>query len=696
MTAPLSLLSLLGADPAPQSQTPVDDPAAFAAALAAAIQLLQPTAPLAPAPVVVTLPTETAEEPTEAAARNETETEPRPAGVFIEVELGQPIASEPTELDGDSEVDPEFQVPVTDDAQAEIAPSAGQPEPSAKHPEVQDEVKQPWLPGQKRPVPQAAPVPAPERAPAPAPEKPSDKAPRVTVSRAAPVIPQTVPQQTVSHQAVSQQPNPAPGTVDNEAPTPLPVVTRAPSGKCEAPKARRAREAAPADTQPAPAESTPRQLDVPLPASPSVPVQAVLQAAPPTIKAEADQPPAPQEGRDRPAATDLTTAQQAEPAPSGEFEPWSQAGNARLASQLAEIMDGLNVSEFKVELARRPTGGQRASQPETVGLAHQAKTPAPSTDVAKPAKADPILAEPLLSGPLVAPKPEAGTAKLKLPAEESSPAVNPAPKSAATDVPVASKPVSAPATPIRTADNDLDTAVELPVALPRRVLQRSAEPTLPVSRQELPQPDRSSRNAALAEPVRQRERHDAPSDSAASVSASAPSPAERVVARSEEGSTRGTREARNLPQPDSGDNRPAGSADRVTLQVSDGDGRQTRIRVSVVGDQVRAVITPPDNESARQLEHRMDELQTALARQGYTATKVSIQAAAESGSEAMAGAGLAVGSSEARTTPGREQPAGDQRQGRNPRDQQQSQGGGQQQRQSHGRNRDQGAEQRRR
>ncbi len=133
----------------------------------------------------------------------------------------------------------------------------------------------------------------------------------------------------------------------------------------------------------------------------------------------------------------------------------------------------------------------------------------------------------------------------------------------------------------------------------------------------------------------------------------------------------------------------------MTLQVSDGDGRSTRIRVSVIGDQVRAVITPPDAESARQLEHRMDELQSALARQGFTASSVQVQTAElRQGNEALAGANVGVASSEARMTPGREQPAGDQRQGRGQRDQQSA--GGQERQQQQGRSRDQGAQQRRR
>jgi hypothetical protein len=173
-----------------------------------------------------------------------------------------------------------------------------------------------------------------------------------------------------------------------------------------------------------------------------------------------------------------------------------------------------------------------------------------------------------------------------------------------------------------------------------------------------------------------------------------PGPAERLVERMEPSAAGPLREARNLPQDTSGNERPAGTADRVTVQVSDGEGRQTRIRVSVIGEQVRAVIVPPDPESARQLERRMDDLQTALARQGFSGSRVTVQPVGEQEiGSAVPLTGFAL-AGETRMTSGREQPAGDERQGRGQRDQQHQPGSGQ--RHSHGRSRDQGAEQRRR
>jgi hypothetical protein len=699
MTAPVSLLSLLGgSDPAPQGQTSVDDPAAFAAALAAAIQLLQPTAPLTQAPVVVTLPADGEQDPSGESAEGDTQAKAQSDGAGIEIAVALPVAGQPIELDGATEIDPMFEGPLSADDQSAttaagtdtaMAPcgvgdgehqniDAAAADPAAAAPaamparqsEAKGQIKLPWHPSRKRTAPPD--VPAPVAAPAPPkgtePARPSRPAQVDASPTQAPVVP-TIEVRTVA-------------------------------GKSETPKTRKSRDEVSADEPSSPYADTARQVD----AGPTPPViatmQAILQSVLPVIKAVTDQLSAKGRQAEKPASPAPAPALLAEPATGAEAEPWSQAGNARLATQLAEIMEGLNLNEFRVELSKRG-GSQPASQarvsptltePEA---ASPTSEPAPSAaESAQSAPVGAIITESVLIEAVTAPTTESGEPKRKLVAQESH-ATEPAAVSSPKTGLQSGKPVSFPAATVPAADNDLDTSVELPVTLPRRLPQRSAEPTLPVARQELPQPDHSARNAALAEPSRQRDRHEGPSGSAASASGPQMSPAERVLARNQETGARESREARNLPQPDTGDNRPAGSADRVTLQVSDSEGRQTRIRVTVVGDQVRAVITPPDNESARQLEHRMDELQTALARQGFTATRVSIQAAADGGGEAMAGAGVAASSSEARTTPGKDQPAGDQRQGRNPREQQ-SQGGGQQQRQSHGRNRDQGAEQRRR
>jgi len=121
------------------------------------------------------------------------------------------------------------------------------------------------------------------------------------------------------------------------------------------------------------------------------------------------------------------------------------------------------------------------------------------------------------------------------------------------------------------------------------------------------------------------------------------------------------REARNLPRDDGERPRAAGVADRVTIALTDDAGRQTRIRVAVLGEQVRATIVPPDGESARQLEARMDDLTAALVRRGFVEPKVMVQHVTEAGS---AWAGVANRTrSEAEVPRGTDQPAGDQRQG---------------------------------
>lgn len=126
-------------------------------------------------------------------------------------------------------------------------------------------------------------------------------------------------------------------------------------------------------------------------------------------------------------------------------------------------------------------------------------------------------------------------------------------------------------------------------------------------------------------------------------------------------------EARNLRDAWQAPSRPAGAADRVTLQLADAEGRQTRIRVAVLGDQVRATILPPDGEGARQLERRMDELQAALVRQGFTDAKVTVQAARADAAPAWTAA-PGGGPADLRSTSGTDQPPGDQRQGSGRRD----------------------------
>jgi hypothetical protein len=151
------------------------------------------------------------------------------------------------------------------------------------------------------------------------------------------------------------------------------------------------------------------------------------------------------------------------------------------------------------------------------------------------------------------------------------------------------------------------------------------------------------------------------------------------------------REAHNLPKEGGDTRRAAGLADRVTMTVADGEGRETRIRVAVVGEQVRATIIAPDGESAQQLERRMDDLTAALVRRGFAEPRVTVQPGSDPG-PAWAGAnGIRM---ESEVPRGMEQPAGDQRQGHGRREQER-QGDGQQ-RHPQGRSRQRDPEDRRR
>ena len=189
-------------------------------------------------------------------------------------------------------------------------------------------------------------------------------------------------------------------------------------------------------------------------------------------------------------------------------------------------------------------------------------------------------------------------------------------------------------------------------------------PTLPKSRQVLPaSSDRSARDSG-SELTEQPERPRATSDVQAGASAAPPAQTESTAKIAGRPHEVVSSEARNLRDAGSAKEQPAGVADRVTLRVADADGRQTRIRVAVLGDQVRAVIQAPDGEAAGHLERRMDELQAALVRQGFVNPKVTVQVAATSIEAGSPWGGAAAGGSvETAPSRGTDQPAGDQRQG---------------------------------
>jgi len=347
--------------------------------------------------------------------------------------------------------------------------------------------------------------------------------------------------------------------------------------------------------------------------------------------------------------------------------------NSRLAGDLAEVLGPAEITEFEVTLARRspaPRGNvefRSGEAPRPAGLGALARAVAEQLPDAAAAPATPVQARTRPSQSHDSGAHGASGAARRV---QSPPAASVAGSAVVSDGPAPPAAPRSAVAPLTVAA----AATENPAPAPASPAPGSASaPSLPVSRQELPGPE-STRPARRSDSS-PAERADAAAASDASTAASAFSPglSERPVRSGTEGLARPAGEARNLPDEGSAGHRPAGSSDRVTLQVADADGRQTRIRVAVLGDQIRAVIVPPDPASARQLERRMDELQAALARQGFSDSRVSVQRSGGGGHESLAGAAwTAAGESRTEMTSGREQPAGDQRQGRGQREQDRS------------------------
>lgn len=211
-------------------------------------------------------------------------------------------------------------------------------------------------------------------------------------------------------------------------------------------------------------------------------------------------------------------------------------------------------------------------------------------------------------------------------------------------------------------------------------------PEVPEARQELPLRDMEPaerRDRPATEPSPAGERATA---APASLSPAAPGRGERATTMA------AGREARDVPYTSPPKEQAAGSADRVTLAVTDDAGRQTRIRVAVLGEQVRATIVPPDGDTAQQLERRMDDLTAALVRQGYSDPKVTVQVAGDTGPAWGGAAGAAA--TDTTAARGTDQSAGQERQGSGRREPDRQ--AGQEQRQSHQRGRQRDPEDRRR
>ncbi len=345
------------------------------------------------------------------------------------------------------------------------------------------------------------------------------------------------------------------------------------------------------------------------------------------------------------------------------------AENTRLGRQLADLLGDAAVTNVRVQLGSRsdPAAASRAPTDFALLRAHSPSSAAmtgapPLADAALLAEAATALGAPMASPsrrPVTPSKTE--TSVIGPEAEGTAPA--PEGRSAP-----ASAPVRPPVTPLSSAPVLPDTP------LPERTLHASMAPSLPADRQELPAEERLTTATGAPVPETRRARV-AEASNAVPASSALDASGMPVVGRSERPEeVTGSREARNLPSDGSTDAKAAGSADRVTLQVSDEDGRQTRIRVTVTGNQVRAVITPPDDISARQLEQRMDQLTETLVRQGYADPKVMVRTATDAMNEARAAVQAGTGAQDGRTAgpASREQPAGDNRQGRGQREQHRS------------------------
>ncbi len=208
-----------------------------------------------------------------------------------------------------------------------------------------------------------------------------------------------------------------------------------------------------------------------------------------------------------------------------------------------------------------------------------------------------------------------------------------------------------------------------PLAMPldapaaARTSAPSRAPILPASRQELPAS--ANRGDDLSSQAARPDARDTaePSDSENRASATLPTPTESLSRGEGRAKEVAGAEARNMPDRAETKERPAGLADRVTLQVADAEGRETRIRVTVQGDQVRAVILPSDQESARHLERRMDDLQAALVRQGFADPKVSVQSPSTTAGQVAWGTGAGGTQGDNASGRGTDQPAEDRGQG---------------------------------
>jgi hypothetical protein len=662
----LGLFAALGSPDAAQPQTaPAEDPAVFAAALVAALGLQQPVqvtiAPPQPAVEGETTTEEGEEAPSEGdtpAMTDTTEEAPEQAAPVVARVTPDPEAVE--------ELKTFDRIPV---AQERVSPRQAIDV-------VSDEPATPAKAGTQKLVPLGAKAAEPdtpsESGAATLKHTDTGTAPTTTATPAPSAAPMTNAAGSV----------PAAPVVDDRSMTGDSREAASSKEKAEAQSVapRSTRKVKEHAVEADPTASAPIQPDLP-PVVPGIvpPVELtrdVAQAEARTSEANAREPVAPvdipsPEGRVPPQSMQERTAR-------------AMAENVRVGRQLAEILGEEHITEFKVELGKRPNGDIRTVTQQQQMLEEQ-DAPVTWQRVSLPLGGETI------SGQML-PR-DGATSRVPRKAVQGTFAQE-------AIEPVIARPFSREPVTITTVTSRPEIVrmvANASLAISPNLAQTegnpavakapapSVTPSLPDVRQEIPAAAAGADGAASEDGERReaRESHSSADASASSIASANNTPANKSAPAPENG--RESREARNLPSHESTDQKAAGSADRVTLQVADDEGRQTRIRVSVTGSQIRAVITPPDTMSARQLEQRMDQLHETLVRQGFTDPKVVVRAAPEMGSDAAA---VAAGNQDARSAvpAGKDQPAGEQRQGRGQREQ--DRGDGHRHPQGHSRGRD--------
>ncbi len=644
MTSPLALLAPIAGGEAPAQTEPAADPAVFGAALVAALQ--GTTLPLT-LPLMGTSLTTPSQEPPVDDARPDTD----------EAQPDQPPGPDGTPASATPPASPVSRLPARWAGAAVHAPPAAPlqpvPEVGAAIGEDSKPVREPSIATRQDASVEGDPVAA-------AVENSQHREPGV--EPAAPVEHPREPRDpdgagTTSTQSVSAAGPAVRHVADGQVTTPIPTATLAdPTATGAGPILFSPSEAIdPRLIGPARAgESTGRARperersadSAALPLAPH-PVPMMLPTAPTPVETSVEP------VAEAPAENRLTGLSAREP--EAELLPATPWRAPRLVPAMPEAeTDGLTPPTRPVNVATRELADTLGEAEITAFRVEIGSRRAPNAVAAPPI--------PLSGLPAALRRPMADVPEAQGPVTESAGPMLHTHRQVRMETPVTHAPVSAagePAAALATrAYRQVDVAepVVLPPVPSQRQLSRGAPATpavaseaaartlapspmvahppariLPASRQELPAQDRrpdydpgDSRALQPAETER-------PSDSSTGAWATVPGARESFVPGGIRAGVRSMVEARNVPEGGEVQEKPAGLADRVTLQVADADGRSTRIRVTVLGDQVRALILPPDGESAGQLQRRMDELQAALVRHGFVDSRVTVQPAGREG-----------------------------------------------------------------